>query len=188
MMEDNLWWKMTFDGGQPLMEDDLQWKITFDRGRPLIDDDLWWKTSFDGRQPLMEDDFWWKTIMGLGAMMPNSIPTSLPTQLCGIFNFWYFFYIWSLDSSAHYFRKYQPSGAWGTRSPPATPYRLLNPKWPTGGPKMANGVWKGVQFLVIGRSDQLSLNKFFDWSTPSMRKVRDRETSTILEQELRSSY
>ena len=28
--------------------------------------------------------------------------------------------------------------------PPATPYRLLNPKWPTGGPKMAYGVWKGV--------------------------------------------
>ena len=26
--------------------------------------------------------------------------------------------------------------------PPATPYRLLNPKWPTGGPKMADGVWK----------------------------------------------
>ena len=25
--------------------------------------------------------------------------------------------------------------------PPAMPYRLLNPKWPTGGPKMADGVW-----------------------------------------------
>ena len=35
--------------------------------------------------------------------------------------------------------QYQPSGAGGTRSPPATPHRL-----PVG-PKMADGVWKGVQ-------------------------------------------
>ena len=41
--------------------------------------------------------------------------------------------------------KYQPSGAGGTRSPPATPHRLQNPKWPPGGPKMADGVWKWVQ-------------------------------------------
>ena len=34
--------------------------------------------------------------------------------------------------------KYQPSGAGGTHSPPATPHRL-----PVG-PKMADGVWKGV--------------------------------------------
>ena len=26
-------------------------------------------------------------------------------------------------------KKYQPSGAWGTCSPPATPHRLQNPKW-----------------------------------------------------------
>ena len=32
------------------------------------------------------------------------------------------------------FLKYQPSGDGGTRSPPATPV----------GPKMADGVWKGV--------------------------------------------
>ena len=30
------------------------------------------------------------------------------------------------------------------RSPPATPNRLRNPKWLPGGPKMADGVWKGV--------------------------------------------
>ena len=40
--------------------------------------------------------------------------------------------------------KYQPSGAGGTRSPPATPHRLQNPKWLPVGPKMADGVWKGV--------------------------------------------
>ena len=40
---------------------------------------------------------------------------------------------------------------------------------------MADGVWKGVQSQVIGRSRQLSLNKFFDPSTPSMRKVDDGE-------------
>ena len=49
-----------------------------------------------------------------------------------------------------------------------TPYRQLNPKWPPGGPKMADGVYK-----VFGHSKQLLLNKFFDPSTPSMRKGRD---------------
>ena len=28
-MEDNVWWKMTFGGRQPLVEDDLQWKTPF---------------------------------------------------------------------------------------------------------------------------------------------------------------
>ena len=36
---------------------------------------------------------------------------------------------------------------------------------------MADGVWKGVQSLVIGRSDQLLLNNFFDPITPSMRNI-----------------
>ena len=29
-------------------------------------------------------------------------------------------------------------------------HRLQNPKWPPGGPKMADGVWKGVQPKIIG--------------------------------------
>ena len=40
---------------------------------------------------------------------------------------------------------------------------------------MADGVWKGVYLQVQGHSRQLSLNKFFDPSTPSMRKVDDGE-------------
>ena len=36
------------------------------------------------------------------------------------------------------------SGAGGTRLLPATPHRLKNPKWLPGGPKIADGVWKGV--------------------------------------------
>ena len=40
---------------------------------------------------------------------------------------------------------------------------------------MADGVWKGVYPQVLGRSRQLSLNKFLDPSTPSMRKVDDGE-------------
>ena len=40
---------------------------------------------------------------------------------------------------------------------------------------MADGVWKGVYPQVLGRSRQLSLNKFFDANTPSMRKVDDGE-------------
>ena len=42
-----------------------------------------------------------------------------------------------------------------------------------GGPKMATGVWKGVYPQVFGRSRQLLQNKFFDRSTPFMRKVDD---------------
>ena len=45
---------------------------------------------------------------------------------------------------------------------PGTPHRLQNPKWPPGGPEMADG-----------HSEQLLLNKFFDLSTPSMRKGCD---------------
>ena len=40
---------------------------------------------------------------------------------------------------------------------------------------MADGVRKGVYTSVFGHSKQLSLNKFFDLSTPSMRKGRDGE-------------
>ena len=38
---------------------------------------------------------------------------------------------------------------------------------------MADGVWKGVYPMVFGHSKQLSLNKVFDLSTPSMRKGRN---------------
>ena len=40
---------------------------------------------------------------------------------------------------------------------------------------MADWVWKGVYPLVFGCSKQLLLNKFFDPSTPSMRKGSDGE-------------
>ena len=39
---------------------------------------------------------------------------------------------------------------------------------------MADGVWKCVYPQVFGHSKQLSQNKFFDPSTPSIRKGRDR--------------
>ena len=55
-MEDDLQWKTTFDGRQPLMEDDLQWKTTFNGRQPSMEDELRWKTTIHGRQPLMEDD------------------------------------------------------------------------------------------------------------------------------------
>ena len=44
----------------------------------------------------------------------------------------------------------------------------LNPKWPPVNPKMADG--------VIGHFESLSLNKFFDPSTPSIRKGDNGET------------
>ena len=51
--------------------------------------------------------------------------------------------------------KYQPSGEGAlahrlqrrtacNAAPPATPHRLQNPKWPPGGPKIADGVWNVV--------------------------------------------
>ena len=60
----------------------------------------------------------------------------------------------------------------------ALAHRLQNPKWPPWGPKIADGVWKGVYSEVFGRSKQLLLNKFFDPSPPSMRKGRDRGGKT----------
>ena len=59
---------------------------------------------------------------------------------------------------------------------------------------MADGVWKGVQPKVIGHFKQLSQNKFFDTSTPSMRKGRNggekkkvKKTSTKSVQNCESS-
>ena len=57
----------------------------------------------------------------------------------------------------------------------ALAHRLQNPKWPPGGPKMADGAGKGSTPWIFGRSRQLSINNFFDPSAPSMRKVDDRE-------------
>ena len=48
-MEDDLWWKTSFDRRQPLMEED------FDGGHPLMKDNLSWKKNFDGKHPLMLD-------------------------------------------------------------------------------------------------------------------------------------
>ena len=53
-MEDNIRWKTTLDGRQPLMEDEL------DGRQPFTEEMLWWKTTIDERQPLMEDDLWCK--------------------------------------------------------------------------------------------------------------------------------
>ena len=58
--------------------------------------------------------------------------------------------------------KYQPSGEGGTRSPTATPHCLQNPKWLE-------------QFITLGfwALRPTFAKKFFDPSTPSMRKGRD---------------
>ena len=40
--------------------------------------------------------------------------------------------------------KYQPSGEGCTCSMPVTPHHLQNPKWPLGGAKKTDRVWKGV--------------------------------------------
>ena len=69
--------------------------------------------------------------------------------------------------------KYQSSGARGSRSPPATPHRLLSQKWRTGDPKWPTGSGKGSNL------GYWALNKFFDLSTPSMRKGRDGENEKV---------
>ena len=43
------------------------------------------------------------------------------------------------------------------------------------GPRIDDGVWNGVYYYVFGHSRQLSLNRYFDPSTPSMRKGCDQE-------------
>ena len=60
-MEDDFWWKYTFDGRLLLMEEDFWWKTTFNGRRLLREDDYWWKTNFDGRQLLRGNNFWCKT-------------------------------------------------------------------------------------------------------------------------------
>ena len=59
-----------------------------------------------------------------------------------------------------FYGKYQPAGKEGTRLPPE------NTKWQLGGPKMADGVWKGVLLL---------LHKFFYLRSRSLRKGCDGE-------------
>ena len=44
---------------------------------------------------------------------------------------------------------------------------------------MADRVWKGVYLYIFGCSHQLLLNKFFDLSTPSMRKGCDGENTSL---------
>ena len=81
MIEDDLWWKTTFNGRHTSMVEYLSWKTTFDGRQPSLEENLWWKmifdwrqarqtlmkdyfqwkTTFDGRRPLTEDDLWQKT-------------------------------------------------------------------------------------------------------------------------------
>ena len=78
-MEDDLWWKTTYDGRRLMMEDDLWWKMTYDGRRLMMEDDLWWKTTSDGRQLLMEDDLWWKTTYdGRRHMMEDNLCWKTP--------------------------------------------------------------------------------------------------------------
>jgi len=67
--------------------------------------------------------------------------------------------------------EYDPGGARGTRSPPATPHCLQNPKWVPGGPKWLRVFGKGFNHRLLGAPRQLSLNRFFHPSTLSMKKV-----------------
>ena len=80
-----------------------------------------------------------------------------------------------LTSMNWLFYEFQPSSARGTHSPPAMPHLLLNPKWPLGVPKIADGVWKVIFPYVFERSNQVSLSNFFDLKTPSVRKSLDGE-------------
>ena len=59
LMEDNLWWRMTFGERRPSVEDDLWWKTTFGGRKLLLEDNLQWRMTFSGRRPLVEDDLRW---------------------------------------------------------------------------------------------------------------------------------
>ena len=71
-------------------------------------------------------------------------------------------------------KKYQHRGQPLTdynAAPPALLHHLQYPKWPLGGPKIADRVQKGVYFQVFGRSCRLFQNKSLYPSPPCMRKV-----------------
>ena len=55
MIEDDLWLKLTFDGGWPSKEDYMWWKTTFDGRKTLIADDPRRNMTFNARQPLEEE-------------------------------------------------------------------------------------------------------------------------------------
>ena len=68
---DLIWWKTTFDrrsrfplmednseGRWPLIEEELWWKMTFGGRPPTVEDD------FGERRPSVEDNLWWKTKFG----------------------------------------------------------------------------------------------------------------------------
>ena len=61
--------------------------------------------------------------------------------------------------------EYQPNEAGGTCSPPGMSHHPKNPNQPPGGPKIADMVWKEV----IRHSDELLLKKCFDSIIPSMK-------------------
>ena len=45
-MEYDLWWKMTFDGRQPLMEDNLRWETTFQGEVKKVKFSMWTAAAF----------------------------------------------------------------------------------------------------------------------------------------------
>ena len=56
-MEDDLWWRTTFDGRRPCMKGNLGWKTTLDGRQPLIKKKgPLMKDKLDGRLALLEDD------------------------------------------------------------------------------------------------------------------------------------
>ena len=50
LMEHDVQWKSTFDGGWPSMEDDNRWDIFSDWRQDSIEDNLSQKMAFNGRQ------------------------------------------------------------------------------------------------------------------------------------------
>ena len=88
-MEDDFWWKTTYDERQSLMEDDLWRKMTFDKRLPLTEDDFWRKTTFDarwpwrkmtfdGRRTSTEDNLRQKTTFDKSNMPMPDLRTALP--------------------------------------------------------------------------------------------------------------
>ena len=80
---------------------------------------------------------WWQSSNFL-RIIKGKLKFALHILLIEFYKFIY------LSKTTDFVYLYQPSSEGGTCSPPATPHRLQNPKWPPWGPKMADGVRKGV--------------------------------------------
>ena len=109
-MEEDLWWKKTFDRRQPLIEEDFDgrrfwWKTPFDGRRCFMEDNLWWKTIFDERQTLRLNEVWHRVLFLLISRLNLTLNTihynSAMPRMCWVWQNCKLFYLARVISLSH---------------------------------------------------------------------------------------